>query len=315
MAVPDFQSMMFPLLTFASDRKEHQMNDFKNFIRDHFNLSNDDLNEMVSSGTPRYTRNIYWAIAYLYQAGLLNRVTRGVYVISDSGIAFQLKMQPKKKISSKDLFEFDSFKRFAVAAHIKGSNTESTEVTPSNTEESPSLIDKTPEESIQDSYNMLCSDLAKELLGIIKEHSPAFFESLVVDLLIKMGYGGSRIEAGQVVGKSGDGGIDGIIKEDKLGLDVIYIQAKRYDGAVPIKEVRDFAGALTLKKSHKGIFLTTSTFPDSAYNFVKDSSLQIVLIDGERLAELMIEHNVGVSVRETYQIKRIDSDYFNEDDM
>ena len=315
MAIPDYQSMMFPVLNYASDHKEHKISDFKEYIRDHFNLSGDDLNEMISSGTPRYASNAQWAVTYLFQAGLLNRVTRGVYTISDSGAAFLLKMQPKKSICVKDLLEFDSFQRFAVDAHVKGANTVNTEKSSSNTDDSSVLIDKTPDESIQDSYKMLCSSLAKELLGIIKEHSAEFFESLVVDLLIKMGYGGSRIEAGQVVGKSGDGGIDGIIKEDKLGLDVIYIQAKRYEGAVPIKEVRDFAGALTLKKSHKGIFLTTSTFPDSAYNFVKDSSLQIVLIDGERLAELMIEHNVGVSVRETYQIKRIDSDYFNEDDM
>ncbi len=310
MSVPDFQSMMYPLLNYASDHKEHQISDFKEFIRNHFNLSSDDANEKISSGSPRYVSNAQWAITYLYQSGLLTRVSRGTYSISPNGVSFLQQKQTSQKINIKDLQEFDSFRKFVGSSNDDEGNKQSQRGTVTT-----NLTEKTPDELIQESYNLLCASLAKDLLDTIKERKAEFFETLVVDLLIRMGYGGSRTEAGQVVGKSGDGGIDGIIKEDKLGLDAVYVQAKRYDGIVPIKEVRDFAGALTLKKSHKGIFLTTSSFPDSAYNFVKDSSLQIVLIDGERLAELMIEHNVGVSVRETYQIKRIDSDYFNEDDM
>ncbi len=312
MSVPDFQSMMFPLLHFASDRKEHQISDFKDFVRNHFNLSSDDANEKTSSGILRYVSNVQWAITYLYRAGLLTRVKRGTYKISSIGVSYLQQKQTFQQICINDLREFESFRKFVGTSNDDEGNS------PNQSEsETTDITEKTPDESIEESYKLLRASLAKELLDTIKEHKPAFFESLVVDLLIKMGYGGFRTEAGQVVGKSGDGGIDGIINEDKLGLDVIYIQAKRYDDdvIVPISDVRDFAGALSSKKSHKGIFLTTSSFPKSAKEFVDKCSHQIVLIDDERLAELMIEHNVGVSVRETYQIKRIDSDYFNEDDM
>ena len=150
------------------------------------------------------------------------------------------------------------------------------------------------------------------MLDIIKTCSPEFFERLVVDLLIAMGYGGSRKEAGQAMGKSGDGGIDGIINEDKLGLDVIYLQAKRWDNVVPVKEIRDFTGALASKKAKKGIFITTSHFPKSAYEFVGQVEYKIILIDGEHLGDLMIEHGVGVSTVNTYHVKTIDSDYFED---
>lgn len=309
MAVPGFQSMMFPMLNYASDHKEHQISDFKKFIRDHFKLTSEDLNEMISSGSPRYARNVEWAINDLYRAGLLTRVSRGTYAISPIGVSFLQEKQTSQQIRLKDLRKFESFRKFESSSK----NNKDSKPTRGKSE-TTDLTEKTPDEYIQDSYNLLRASLAKELLDTIKEHTPKFFESLVVDLLIKMGYGGSRIEAGQVVGKSGDGGIDGMINEDKLGLDVIYIQAKRYNNTVPTDEVRNFAGSLTLKRSHKGIFFTTSSFTESAYDFVKNNPFQIVLIDGERLAELMIEHNVGVSVRETYQIKRIDSDYFDGDD-
>ena len=143
-----------------------------------------------------------------------------------------------------------------------------------------------------------------------KSGAHSFFEKLVLDLLITMGYGGSRKAAGQAVGKSGDGGIDGIINEDKLGLDVIYLQAKKWDNTVPVKEIRDFTGALASKKAKKGIFITTSNFPNSVYDFVKQVEYKIILIDGERLANLMIEHSIGLSTVNTYHVKTIDSDYF-----
>jgi len=162
-------------------------------------------------------------------------------------------------------------------------------------------------------YLKLKNDLSKEVLDIVKTCSPAFFERLVIDLLIAMGYGGSRKEAGQAMGKSGDGGIDGIIKEDKLGLDIIYLQAKRWENSVPVKEIRDFTGALASKKAKKGIFITTSDFPKSVYEFVGQVEYKIILIDGERLTDLMIENNVGLSTVNTYMVKTIDSDYFEED--
>lgn len=174
----------------------------------------------------------------------------------------------------------------------------------------PKVSDQTPEEVLEYAYQKIKNDLANELIDIIKSCSPAFFEKLVIDLLIAMGYGGSRKDAGEAMGKSGDGGIDGIIKEDKLGLDIIYLQAKRWDNAVPVKEIRDFTGALASKKAKKGIFISTSSFPKSVYEFVSQIEYKIILIDGQRLAELMIENNVGLSVINSYQIKTIDSDYF-----
>lgn len=172
--------------------------------------------------------------------------------------------------------------------------------------------DQTPEESLEYAYQKLHSELSKELLSIVKTCTPSFFEKLVIDLLITMGYGGSRKEAGKAMGKSGDGGIDGIINEDRLGLDVIYLQAKRWDNAVPVKEIRDFTGALASKKAKKGIFITTSSFPKSVYEFVGQVEYKIILIDGERLTNLMIEHSVGLSTVSTYHVKTIDSDYFEE---
>lgn len=172
--------------------------------------------------------------------------------------------------------------------------------------------DQTPEESLEYAYQKLHSELSKELLDIVKSCTPVFFERLIIDLLITMGYGGSRKEAGQAMGKSGDGGIDGIINEDKLWLDIIYLQAKRWENAVPVKEIRDFTGALASKKAKKGIFITTSSFPKSVYEFVGQVEYKIILIDGERLANLMIEYSVGLSTVTAYHVKTIDSDYFVE---
>jgi restriction system protein len=175
------------------------------------------------------------------------------------------------------------------------------------------LLDQTPEEALEYAYEKLHSECSQELLDLIKSRSPEFFESLLIDLLIAMGYGGSWREAGQAMGRSGDGGIDGIINEDILGLDFIYIQAKRYtDNTVPTKEIRDFTGALAFRNAKKGIFITTSRFPKSAYELVEKVEYRIMLIDGERLSNLMIEHNVGLTTTETYHVKAIDSDYFEE---
>ena len=172
--------------------------------------------------------------------------------------------------------------------------------------------DQTPEESLEYAFQKLHSELSKEVLDIVKTCSPSFFEKLVIDLLITMGYGGSRKDAGQALGKSGDGGIDGIINEDKLGLDVIYLQAKRWNNTVPVKEIRDFTGALAFKQAKKGIFITTSNFPKSVYKFVEHIDYKIILIDGERLADLIIEYCIGLSITNTYHVKSIDNDYFED---
>ena len=169
----------------------------------------------------------------------------------------------------------------------------------------------TPEKSIEGNYQQIRRELAAELLQKIKDNTPAFFEELVVDLLVKMGYGGSREDA-EAVGRSGDGGIDGIINEDRLGLDVIYVQAKRWEGNVSRPEIQKFAGALQGQRARKGVFITTSNFTREATGYVDTIDSKIVLIDGNQLAQLMIDHDVGVSVEKTYEIKRVDSDYFAE---
>ncbi len=239
------------------------------------------------------------------KAGLLTSPKRAHFKISDKGLEL-LKENPTE-ITTKFLTRYDDFVEFkSIRKEKENGTTFQSELFESDT-------DQTPEESLEYAYQKLKSDLSKEVLDIVKSCSPAFFEKLVIDLLIAMGYGGSRKEAGQAMGKSGDGGIDGIIKEDKLGLDIIYLQAKRWGNSVPVKEIRDFTGALASKKAKKGIFITTSSFPKSVYEFVGQVEYKIILIDGERLADLMIENNVGLSTINTYMVKIIDSDYFEED--
>ncbi len=236
------------------------------------------------------------------KAGLVESPKRGIYQITERGLSL-IKENPSD-LNAQYLTRYTEFRDFKT---FKKSN--DTTVIDSASAITPG---KTPEESLEDAYQTLHSELAKQLLDVIKSCSPAFFEKLVVDLLIKMGYGGSRIDAGQALGRSGDGGIDGIVKEDKLGLDTIYLQAKKWDSTVPIKEIRDFTGALASKKAKKGIFITTSTFPKSVHDFVKQVEYRIVLIDGEQLANLMIENNVGLTTIIEYKVKRIDTDYFEE---
>ncbi len=228
----------------------------------------------------------------------------GTFIITERGLSL-LKENPEK-IDNKFLNRYEKFVEFK--SYRKHKEAGETPVSALFELES----DRTPEESLEYAYQKLKNDLAKELLDTIKSCSPSFFEKLVIDLLIAMGYGGSRKEAGQALGKSGDGGIDGIIKEDKLGLDIIYLQAKRWENTVPVKEIRDFTGALASKKARKGIFITTSNFPKSVYEFVSQVGYKIILIDGKQLADLMIEYDIGLSTVNTYRVKTIDMDYFEE---
>lgn len=289
---------------YIDDGKEHSLSETHDALAKQFDLTNEELRELLPSGRqPVFRNRVGWARTYLKKAGLLTSPKRAHFQISDKGLAL-LKEKPKE-ITSKSLARYEEFVEFQ---SIK-KNTKDNEISNNSVFDS---ADQTPEESLEYAYQKLHSELSKELLTIIKSCSPDFFEKLVIDLLITMGYGGSRKEAGQAMGKSGDGGIDGIINEDKLGLDVIYLQAKRWENTVPVKEIRDFTGALASKKAKKGIFITTSDFPKSVYEFVGQVEYKIILIDGERLANLMIDHNVGLSIVNTYQVKTIDSDYFEE---
>jgi len=304
--IPKYEEIMLPFLKYLADGKEHALSEIHDALEEQFKLTDDELRELLPSGQqPVFRNRIGWARTYLKKAGLLTSPKRAHFRISDKGLSL-LKEKPSE-ITSKFLTRYDDFVEFQSIKKDKKENR-----TSSQSELIKNDTDQTPEESLEYAYQKLHSELAKELLDVVKACSPNFFEKLVIDLLITMGYGGSRKDAGQAMGKSGDGGIDGIINEDKLGLDIIYLQAKRWDNAVPVKEIRDFTGALASKKAKKGIFITTSSFPKSVYEFVEQVEYKIILIDGERLANLMIEHSIGLSTVNTYHVKTIDSDYFEE---
>jgi restriction system protein len=303
MTIPDFQSIMLPLLETACDGNERSMADFRDVLAGVFGLSAEEREELLPSGTqPVFTNRVAWACIYLQRAGLLERPRRGRYRITEHGRSV-LKEKPAK-IDIKYLQQFPEFIKFR---EIKKQEKEQ----PGGNDEEEKVT--SPEETLESAYQELKHNLATDIVQTLKDCSSQFFERLVIDVLLKMGYGGSRKEAGEAIGRAGDEGIDGIIKEDKLGLDIIYIQAKRWDSTVGRPEIQKFAGALQGQRARKGIFITTSDFSKDATQYVQNIDSKIILIDGRRLAELMIEHNVGVSTVASYQIKKIDSDYFIEE--
>jgi len=296
---------MLPLLKILGDEQIHANSDLVTRIADHFKLSDEDRNEMLPSGTQlKLTNRVHWAISYLKHANLLEYHTRGQCKITGEGL--EVLTRDLKLINVKYLRTFPVFKEWQDTTKLNRSKSNG------QSEKEDIVPDITPDEMMENSYSDLTKLLKGEIIEKIKGCSPKFFEQLVIDLLLKMGYGGSKIEAGQVLGKSNDGGIDGLIKEDKLGLDTIYVQAKKWENQVPVSQVRDFAGALLAKKAKKGIFITTSTFPPSAREFVSSIEPRIILIDGAYLADLMIEHDLGVSVKRTFNIKKVDHDYYEE---
>lgn len=301
MAVPDYQSLMLPLLKLAHDQQEHSLHDAIDFLADKFNLTQAEREELLPSGRQAaFNNRVGWARTYLKKAGLLESPKRGYFRITNRGLSV-LKQNPSK-INNKFLLQFPEFVAFQKPAE---------ELTvPQNAQTDDG---QTPEEEIESVYQQLRKELASELLDTIKGCSATFFERLVVDLLVEMGYGGTRQDAGQAIGKTSDGGIDGIIKEDRLGLDIVYIQAKKWDGTtIGRPEIQKFAGALQGQRARKGVFITTSTFTQQAKDYVSFIDSKIVLIDGELLAQLMIDYNMGVSLVASYEIKRVDTDYFNE---
>jgi len=306
MAIPDYQTFMLPVLRYVGGQPNESVviRDLFGVLAKEFSLSEDDLREMLPSGaSTTFGNRVSWACTYMKKAGLLSAPKRGCVSITPRG----LEALAKKPVSINAAFlkQYPEFRAF----QTKGKNTEQ-----ENDMGSQELsLGKTPHEAIESGYQKLRAQLADDLLETVKSCSPAFFERLVVDLLVKMGYGGSLADAGRAVGKSGDGGIDGIIKEDKLGLDVIYIQAKRWDtNSIGRPQVQQFAGALQGQRAGKGIFMTTSSFTDDAREFVQGIGSKIVLVDGDELAKLMIDHGIGVATSATYEVKRIDSDYFAE---
>lgn len=302
MPIPDFQSIMLPLLKFAGDGQEHSLRETIEALASEFNLTEEERSELLPSGQQTiFDNRVGWARTYLKKAGILETTRRGYYQITERGQE-TLRQNPSE-IDTAFLSQFPEFVEFFTRTRI-GSD---------EAEDERGNETQTPEEAIETAYQKLRQELAIEILQMIKDRPPAFFERLVIDLLVKMGYGGTRKDAGEAIGRSGDGGIDGIIKEDRLGLDVVYVQAKRWESVVGRPEIQKFAGALQGQRARKGIFITTSTFSQDALDYVARIDSKIVLIDGDRLAQLMIDYNVGVASVASYELKRIDSDYFTEE--
>jgi restriction system protein len=304
MAIPNYETIMLPLLHYVADGAEHPLREITAHIADLFELTPEERERRLPSGQSTYIQNrTGWAKTYLKKAGLLSTVRRGLIQITDRGR--EVLANKPDRIDGNFLGQFQEFNDF----RARTSN-------PLNAESLRGAGDEaqTPEETIQRSYMALRSQLVDDLLERIKGCSSDFFERLVVDLIVAMGYGGSQSDAARATQRSNDGGIDGIIKQDRLGLDTIYIQAKRWDENRPVHrpEIQKFAGALQGVRAHKGIFLTTSSFSDGAREYVANIDSKIVLIDGSELAELMIDHGLGVSAHHTYELKKLDGDYFEE---
>ena len=307
MAVPDYQSLMLPLLQYAAKKGgEVSTGEVVESLAKELGLTEEDLQELLPSGVQStFANRVGWASTYMKKAGLLEATHRGFFQITERGK--DLLSQQPKSINRKVLQQYPEFREFQ---QLKGTRSSYKTV---QSKVASDVSTATPSEALEEAYENLRDELADELLSKLKKISPSFFERSVVELLVKMGYGGSRADAGKAIGRSGDGGIDGIIKEDKLGLDVVYIQAKRWDNnPVGRPDVMQFAGALQAQRANKGIFITTSRFTDDARGYVTQIGIKIVLIDGEQLTNLMIDHDVGVSTVSSYPVKRIDTDYFEE---
>jgi restriction system protein len=303
MPIPDYQTLMLPILQIASDGIEHSLSDIVEELANKFQLTEDEKKELLPSGRQaKFKNRVGWAKTYLKKAGLLNSSGRGKLCITQRGLDV-LKNNPTA-ISREFLQQFPEFLDF------QNSTQEINKPTTQN-----QVSKETPEEFLELSYQTLKSELAQEILQRIKSCSPKFFEKIVVDLLLAMGYGGSRKDAGEAVGQTGDGGVDGIIKEDKLGFERIYIQAKKWESTVGRPIVQAFAGSLEGFKAKKGVLITTSQFSKEAKEYVKLIEKRIILIDGETLSQLMIEYDVGVTEIGKYILKKIDSDYFDDDSL
>lgn len=313
MPIPDYQTLMLPFLKIAADGQEHMHREAIEILTQEFNLSEEERKELLPSGQqPIFDNRVGWARTYLKKAGLIESSKRGLFKITDKGIEV-LKSNPEK-INNHFLMQFDDFKKFK---NIKFESGLETELLPNmqSTASDIEILDdsKSPEETIEFLVKDLQQQLAEDLLERIKQNPPSFFENLVALLLLQMGYGSSKQDILQNTGKSGDEGIDGIIKEDILGLDKIYIQAKRWQGNVGRPEIQKFVGALHGQNAHKGIFITTSGFSNGATIYANSINSNVVLIDGDKLAELMIRYNLGVSVKQAYEIKKIDEDFFADE--
>jgi len=303
--IPDYQSIMLPLLRIAADKKEHKSRDILEELAAEFKLTDDERKELLPSGRqPIFNNRVGWALTYLKKAGLLDSPRRATIIITQRGL--NVLNQKPSKINVRFLRQYPEFVDFQTIRKDVSEVQQSMEITGN----------QTPEENLEIAYQKIRKSLAQDILNKVVEVPSNFFERLVVELLVKMGYGGSIKDAGTAIGKTGDEGIDGTIKEDKLGLDIIYIQAKRWQPNIVVgrPEIHKFVGALAGKGAKKGIFITTSSFTKEAMEYVERLlDTKVILINGEHLADLMIDYDVGVTKSGSYDIKKIDSDYFSED--
>lgn len=301
MPIPTYEQFMYPFLDYLKDDQEHTLKELYEYLPKFFQLSEEEIAQLLPSGKQSIVVNrIGWARTYLKNAGLITSPKRAVFRITERGKSI-LNNPSINEINESILKQFPEFITF------KYGKTDGTAVIQTNDEEL-----NTPLEIIEKNFNLLKHSLQHELLAKIMECSPSFFEHLIVELLVAMGYGGSIKDAGEAVGKSGDGGIDGIIKEDVLGLDKIYLQGKRWSNPVSRPDIQAFVGSLLGVKANKGVFITTSRFTKEAMEYAQNVDRSLILIDGEKLTDLMFEYNVGVSKETVLTIKKIDLDYFEE---
>jgi len=308
MPIPDYQTCMLPLLKYAADGRDHQIKEAVVALAKEFLLTEQELSEFLPSGQqPVFINRLGWARTYMKKAGLMLSPRRGYFRITELGT--KVITENPAEINIKYLERFPDFIAFK-AMSKKGEGLHEEQGGAISPVETISV--QTPHEALETAYERLRLELTEEILQNLKGLNPSMFESIVVEVLVKMGYGGSRKDAGRAIGKSGDEGIDGIIKEDHLGLDSIYIQAKKWEATIGRPEIQKFAGALQGQRSEKGVFITTSEFSKEAHDYVSKINSKIVLIDGRMLASLMIDFGVGVTPVAIYEVKKLDSDYFSE---
>jgi restriction system protein len=304
MTIPSYHEAMLPILKLASDKKEHSLKETIEFLAQKLKLTEEDRKQLLPSGMQTiFDNRVGWARTYLKKAGLLEYSKTGYYKITERGL--KVLEQNPQEIDREFLMQFPEFATFQTV--------QKKSLQQNYIDHQKTLVENlNPVEQLEIAHKKIKDELSNELIDKIKNSSPKFFEELVIALLLKMGYGGSRKDAGEAIGQSGDEGIDGIINEDRLGLDSIYIQAKRWDkGTVSRPEIQKFVGALQGKKASKGIFITTSTFSKEAEDYAKAIACKVILIDGSKLADLMIEYDVGVAKMASYDVKRIDTDFFD----
>jgi len=330
LAIPDYQSLMSPILVIAKDRAEHSVGEVTQRLANSYNLAEEDRRERLPSGRQlKFNNRVGWALTHLKKAKVLEPTEKGKFRVTDRGM--KLLSDIPLGVDNKVLEQFPEFREFRQLERKEDwgilTNVPQGVVTGTYTmaglagnmpaeEASVSLSffpGETPREALESNYRSLRADLAIDLLERTKKCSPSFFEGLVVDLLLAMGYGGSFKDAGKAIGKTRDGGVDGLIKQDRLGLDTVYIQAKRWEGSVGSPELQKFVGSLDGHHATKGVFITTSKFSDEARKYLDRVTKKVVLIDGEQLAELMIEHGIGTMEDSTYTVKKLDLDYFTEE--